>query len=185
MRLQRGPQSWDWSEPWFQKLSLSHLASNSLTSKCISQKVESTSRASTIQQRAFLRSLSQLLRANKHREEVGKGSYLDSWWGCCCLEQILSVTVGQSERQSRAEGRCSQRLHVGGRVDEEGDRNIREEVRKCLWAEREREARTERGESSDSGAFTQRCHRLEGMCCVQEVVPLTETTSPSLLKTIG
>lgn len=38
----------------------------------------------------------------------------------------------ESERQSRAEGRCSQRLHVGGRVDEEGDRNIREEVRKCL-----------------------------------------------------
>lgn len=41
MWLQSGPQSWDWSEPWFQKLPLSHLASNSLTSKCISQKVES------------------------------------------------------------------------------------------------------------------------------------------------
>lgn len=41
MRLQSGPQSWDWSKPWFQKLSLSHLASNSLTFKCISQKVES------------------------------------------------------------------------------------------------------------------------------------------------
>lgn len=69
-------------------------------------------------------------------------------------------------------------------MDEEKDRNIREEVRK-LSVSGEREARTERGESNDSGAFTQRCHRLKGICCVREVVPLSEMTSPSLLKTIG
>lgn len=48
-----------------------------------------------------------------------------------------------------------------------------------------REEHGQREESSASGAFTQRCHRLEGMCCVQEVVPLSEMTSPSLLETIG
>lgn len=43
----------------------------------------------------------------------------------------------------------------------------------------------DRGESGDSGALTQPWHRLKGMCCVWEVVPLSEMASPSLLETIG
>ncbi len=40
-------------------------------------------------------------------------------------------------------------------------------------------------ESSDSGALTQRCVTLKGMCWQWEVVLLSQMTSASLLKTIG
>lgn len=47
----------------------------------------------------------------------------------------------ESERQSRAAGRCRQRVHVRG--DEE--RDIRVEARKCLW-EIDRSTDGQRGE---------------------------------------
>ncbi len=56
----------------------------------------------------------------------------------------------------------------------------------CVWTVRERNTdREQRGESSDSGALTQRCVTLKGMCWLWEVVLLSQMTSASLLKTIG
>lgn len=40
-------------------------------------------------------------------------------------------TESERQRQSRAAGRCSQRVHVVG-GDKERDRDIRAEVQKCL-----------------------------------------------------
>lgn len=86
------------------------------------------------------------------------------------------MIVGQSQRESQEE-------QAKGPVQIKRGRDIREKARKCLSSETQ--AKADRAESSDSGALTQRCHTVKGMCWMWEEVLLTQMTSPSLLKTIG
>lgn len=80
--------------------------------------------------------------------------------------------------QKREEGRGE-----GPRAWRKRGRGIRGKARKWLWTMREEHR--QRGESSDSGALTQRCLTLKGMCWQWEVVFLSQMTSASLLKSIG
>lgn len=68
-----------------------------------------------------------------------------------------------------------------------GEREREESERRgeSVCGERERDIEGRREESGDSGALTQLCVTLRGMCWLGEVVLLSQMTSASLLKTIG
>lgn len=109
-----------------------------------------------------------------------KRSYLDSW-RCCC--GFYRSYLWWWDRVTEKAKRRDEEQAKGPRVQIKRARDIREKARKCLSSETQ--AQADRAESSDSGALTQRCHTVKGMCWMWEEVLLTQMTSPSLLKAIG
>lgn len=79
------------------------------------------------------------------QERGKKGSYLDSWWGCCCLEQILSVAVGQCQRgrAEQREGAVRGSMWVGGWTRRETETSERRRESVCERSEREKHGRRE------------------------------------------
>lgn len=92
--------------------------------------------------------------------------------------------MGQSPREKERGGEESKERGGAGRgnaSEKERARERNQEEGEKVSVDNERETQTEeRGESSDSGALTQRCVTLKGMCWLWEVVLLSQMTSASL-----
>lgn len=94
----------------------------------------------------------------------------------------MGQSQGERERGGEEGKRGEEGRGAGPRAQiKERERNRRGGEKVSGQGERNRE----RGESSDSGALTQRCVTLKAMCWLWEVVLLSQMTSASLLKTIG
>lgn len=123
-------------------------------------------------------------KAKKKQTKKKKGSYLSSCWCWCCNRSYLCLWFRIKEKEGE-ERRGERQGERRGKQSAEKEREQEESGRRRESVCGPNGRNSQRGDSRDSGALTQRGVTLKGMCWLSEVVLLSQMTSASLLKTIG